>query len=149
MRPRRASSATLRLTSSNNKRSRVSAVSGVSVRDSWDTSTKRARCFDGLAEVEGADFMYRVSHRVICLVVLGRVALDQVDTDAARTAFEQAIAHVKGRPRTLGWPAHVSGAGRLARGDKDLAAFEAAQTLNISRDDFDFPWLWLCESDVT
>ena len=40
----------------------------------------RARCFAGLEEVESTDFMYRDSHRVICLVVLGRVALDQGDT---------------------------------------------------------------------
>ena len=33
--------------------------------------------------------------------------------------------------------------------DKDLAALEAARTLDNRKDEFDFSWLWLCEDDVT
>jgi tetratricopeptide (TPR) repeat protein len=110
----------------------------------------RARCFAGLEEVERTDFMYRDSLRVFCLVTLGRVAMEQGDLDATRAAFDQAIAHVKGRPRTLaGGTLVVQALAGLARAGKDAAAYEAARTLDSRRHEFDFSWLWLCEEDVT
>jgi len=80
------------------------------------------------------------------LVVLGAVSLDQADTAAARAAFNQAIAHLKGRPHTLagGWLLVHALAG-LACSDRDVVPYEEACRRIAARSEFDFSWLWQCE----
>ena len=106
----------------------------------------RALCLESLLAIEGSDHMYRDTFRVFSLVVLGDVALDQSDPRAARAAFDQAIAHVKGRPRTLagGWLVVRALAG-LARCDSDAAPYREACSRIATRTEFDFSWLWQCE----
>ena len=106
----------------------------------------RALCLESLRVIEGSDHMYRDSFRVFSLVVLGDVALDQSDPEAARAAFDQAIAHVKGRPRTLagGWLVVRALAG-LALCDRDAAPYREACSRFATRTEFDFSWLWQCE----
>lgn len=109
----------------------------------------RALCMAAIEDVERSDHMYRDSNRVFCLVTLGRIALQQGDRDAARAALRQALAHVRGRERTLagGWFAVQALAG-LARADHERHFYDEAVTLNATRDRFDFSWLYFCY-DVT
>jgi tetratricopeptide (TPR) repeat protein len=109
----------------------------------------RARCLIALEEVEKSDHMYRDTNRVVCLVVLGRIALQQGDTAAARAAYGQAVAHVQGRQRTLGGGALVVQAlAGLARAGDGQPAYDEALHLYRNRDRFDFSWLFLCTDDV-
>jgi hypothetical protein len=100
--------------------------------------------------VEKSDHMYRDTIRVFCLVALGRTALQQGDTAAARAAYGQAIAHVQGRQRTLagGW-LYVQALAGLARADEDRSAYANALHLYQRRDKFDFSWFWFCADDTT
>jgi len=106
----------------------------------------RTLCLESLEMIEQSDHMYRDSFRVFTLVVLGAVALDQSDLAAARAAFSQAIAHLKGRPRTLagGWLVIRALAG-LARSDADAVRYEEACSRIGARTEFDFSWLWQCD----
>jgi TolB-like protein len=106
----------------------------------------RALCLDSLERIERSDHMYRDSFRVFALIVLGAVALDQSDPTAAQAAFTQAIAHVKGRPRTLagGWLVVRALAG-LARSGNAAGSFDEARARLDSRAEFDFSWLWQCD----
>ena len=71
---------------------------------SFSSSSQRWE-LDALEEVERTDFMYPTTQRVVALVTLGRVAAAEADLEAARAAFQQALAHIKGRPRmTAGGP---------------------------------------------
>ena len=99
-----------------------------------------------LEEVEKSDHMYRDTNRVICLVALGRTALQQGDSAAARAAFGQAIAHVQGRQRTLaGGTLMVQALAGLARADGDPGAYAEALRFDQHREKFDFGIYWLCE----
>ena len=110
----------------------------------------RGKCFAGLDEVERSDFMYRDTNRVVCLVALGRTAADQEDATAARTAFQQAIAHVRGRPRTLaGGTLMVRALAGLARLDGDASLYAEAREREAARDEFDFSWVWMCDDFLT
>ena len=104
------------------------------------------RCLAGLERIEQTDHMYRDSFRVVTLLTLGLTALDQRDHDAARAAFDQAIAHVKGRPHTLGGGMLVI---RALAGSRALTATsrrtEEACVRLEARHEFDFSWLWGCE----
>lgn len=106
----------------------------------------RALCLDSLGLIEHSDHMYRDSFRLYTLVVLGAVSLDQSDSAAARAAFNQAIAHLKGRPRTLagGWLLVRALAG-LACSDHDAAPYDEACRRIAARSEFDFSWLWQCD----
>jgi tetratricopeptide (TPR) repeat protein len=110
----------------------------------------RRVCLEALEDVENSDHMYRDSHRVVCLVTLGRIARQQEDVAAARAAYGQAIAHVHGRPRTLagGWLITQALAGPAASGE-GRASYEEAARLFERRDQFDFSWLWFCTADTT
>jgi serine/threonine protein kinase/tetratricopeptide (TPR) repeat protein len=110
----------------------------------------RRVCLEALEEVEKSDHMYRDSNRVVCLVTLGRIALQQGDLAAARAAFGQAIGHVHGRRRTLagGWLVTQALAG-LAAADDEQFTLDEAMRLYEQRDRFDFSWLWFCSEDVT
>jgi serine/threonine-protein kinase len=110
----------------------------------------RTKCLAGLDEVERSDFMYRDTNRVMCLIALGRTAADQGDTDGARTAFEQAIAHVKGRPRTLaGGTLVVRALAGLARLYRLTDLYAEARQRESTREEFDFSWVCLCDDFVT
>jgi hypothetical protein len=110
----------------------------------------RARCLDALEEVEKSDHMYRDSNRVICLVALGRIALQQGDIAGAQAAYGQAVAHVHGRPRTLGggWLLVQALAG-LARAGDGESSYNEARRLHRERNRFDFSWFPMCTNDVT
>jgi hypothetical protein len=104
----------------------------------------------GLDEIERSDFMYRDTNRVVCLVALGRTAADQGDAEAARTAFQQAIVHVKGRSRMLaGGTLLVRALAGLARLDRDAGVYAEAREREATRDDFDFSWVWMCDDFLT
>jgi len=110
----------------------------------------RAHCLAALEEVEKSDHMYRDSNRVMCLVALGRIALQQGDTAAAQAAYRQAVAHVHGRPRTLGggWLLVQALAG-LARAGDGEPSYTEAQRLHRDRNRFDFSWFPMCTDEVT
>jgi len=110
----------------------------------------RRRCLEGLEGVERSDSMYRDSFRGICLCVLGRTALEQNDTEAARTAFTQAVLHLRGRPRGLGG-GHllVQALAGLARATDDRRLFDEAQELLRTRRVHDFSFLWTCTEAVS
>jgi TolB-like protein len=105
----------------------------------------RAQCMSGLAAVERTDHMYRDTFRALCLIVLGRVALDRDDPEAARAAFVQAALHLEGRPRTLGGGslACQAEAGRAAA-DRDPEALRAAEARLVARAPGDWSWFWQC-----
>lgn len=109
----------------------------------------RTLCLAAIDDVERSDHMYRDSVRVFCLVTLGRIAHEQNDQDAARAAFRQALAHLRGRERTLagGWLAVQALAG-LAALDRDIAAFDKAVALNLKKDRYDFSWFYFCWKDT-
>ena len=99
----------------------------------------RERCLAALEDVEKSDHMYRDTNRVVCLVTLGRTALDQGDLAAARAAYGQAIAHVQGRQHTLaGGTLVVQALAGLARANSDPAAYADALDLYERQDPFDF-----------
>ena len=110
----------------------------------------RRRCLEGLEDVEKSDSMYRDSFRGISLCALGRTALDQADVDAARAAFAQAVAHLRGRPRGLGGGQLVVQAlAGLARAGEGARAYEEARELFETRRGLDFSSLWTCTDDVS
>jgi eukaryotic-like serine/threonine-protein kinase len=105
----------------------------------------RAQCLAGLEAVERTDHMYRDTFRAICLIVLGRTALDAGDTAAARAAFHQCALHLGGRPRTLGG-GHLGCqalAGRAAA-DRDAGALAEARARLAARAPGDWSWFWQC-----
>jgi eukaryotic-like serine/threonine-protein kinase len=110
----------------------------------------RAQCLAGLEHVERTDHMYRDTFRALCLNALGRTALDQGDTEAARTAFRQCELHLGGRPRTLGGGFLLAQAmaGRAAT-EPDPALLAAASQALATRHEMDWSWLWLCEERTT
>jgi eukaryotic-like serine/threonine-protein kinase len=123
---------------------------GECLRRMGDLEGARARCLEGLEAVEKSDHMYRDSFRAICLCVLGRTALDEKDSPAARAAFTQAIAHLRGRPRALGG-GHllVQALAGLSRAGEGPAPYEQALLLFEKRQGFSFSWLWGCSEDAT
>jgi TolB-like protein len=110
----------------------------------------RRRCREGLEDVERSDSMYRDSFRAICLCAMGRTALAQGDSAAARAAFGQAVAHLRGRPRGLGG-GHllVQALAGLARAGEGAPPLDEAEALFSSRQAHDFSWLWTCTDDVS
>lgn len=110
----------------------------------------RKRCLDALQEVERTDFMYRDTHRVVALVTLGRVAAAQADLEAARAAFQQALAHMKGRPQlTAGGRLTIQALAGLAHVNNDPQTYEAACRLRDRRSEFNFNWVPLCDDAMT
>jgi tetratricopeptide (TPR) repeat protein len=115
-----------------------------------DPVAARARCLEGLEAVEKSDHMYRDTFRGICLTVLGRAALDEGDVPAARAAFAQAIAHLRGRPRALGGGHLLAQAlAGLTRAGDGAGPYEEASRLFENRRGFDFSYLWCCSNDIT
>ena len=110
----------------------------------------RAHCLAALEDVEKSDHMFRDTNRVVSLVALGRTALQQHDTSAARAAYGQAIAHVRGRQRTLaGGCLLVQALAGLTRADDDPAPYAEAVHVHQCRDRWDFSAYWMCEEGTT
>ena len=69
---------------------------------------------------------------------------------AARAAFAQAIAHLRGRPRALGGGHLLAQAlAGLARAGDGPGPFEEAASLFETRRGFDFSYLGCCSDDIT
>ena len=128
----------------------VACYLGEALRRLGDLDRARTRCLEGLVAVEGSDFMYRDTFRGVGLCALGRTALEQHDGSAADAAFAQAVAHLRGRPRSLGG-GHllVQALAGLARAGSGDAPYEEAQALWRSRAGHDFSFMWACTDDVT
>jgi hypothetical protein len=110
----------------------------------------RALALAGLEAVEASDFMYRDSFRGTCLCVLGRTAIQQDDLEAARTAFDQAVQHHRGRPHALGG-GHllVQALAGLARAGGGTSPLDDALDLFERRQGFNFSYLVWCTDDVS
>jgi len=128
----------------------ASGYLGECLRRMGDFENARRRCLEGLDAVEGSDSMYRDSFRAICLCALGRTALAQSDAAAARAAFGQAVAHLRGRPRGLGG-GHllVQALAGLARAGEGAGRLDEAEALFAARRGHDFSALWTCTDDVS
>ena len=105
---------------------------------------------EGLATVERSDFMYRDTFRGVGLCALGRAAVEQRDVPAAGAAFAQAVAHLRGRPRSLGG-GHllVQALAGLSRAGSGEAAFDEALALFRTRSGHDFSFMWVCTDGVS
>jgi TolB-like protein/Tfp pilus assembly protein PilF len=128
----------------------VSGYLGECLRRMGDPAAARARCLEGLEAVEKSDHMYRDTFRAIGLTVLGRAALDEGDVPAARAAFAQAIAHLRGRSRALGG-GHllVQALAGLTRAGEGAEPQQEASRLFQDRRGFDFSYLWCCSDDIS
>lgn len=120
------------------------------LRRKGDLEGARESALAGLASVDKSDHMYRDTFRGICLATLGRTSLQMGDLEAARAAFGQLIAHVKGRPRALGG-GHlmVQALSGMARATKSEAELDRAIALASGRQGFDFSWSWSCSEGQT
>jgi serine/threonine protein kinase/Tfp pilus assembly protein PilF len=128
----------------------VSGYLGECLRRAGDPASARAACLEGLEAVERSDHMYRDSFRANCLCALGRAALDQGDTAAARAAFSQAIAHLRGRPKALaGGHLLVQALAGLSRSGAGSPPLEEAIRLFEKRQEFNFCWLFGCSDAET
>ncbi len=128
----------------------ASGCLGEGLRRAGDLENARRRCLEGLDAVERSDSMYRDSFRGICLTALGRTALAQSDGEAARAAFGQAVAHLRGRPRGLGGgQLLVQALAGLARAGEGAARLDEAEALFAARRGHDFSALWTCTDDVS
>ncbi|HYJ32645.1 MAG TPA: tetratricopeptide repeat protein, partial [Candidatus Binatia bacterium] len=120
------------------------------LRRHGDLEGARESALSALASVDKSDHMYRDTFRGICLASLGRASLQMGDLEAARAAFGQLIAHVKGRPRALGG-GHlmVQGLAGLARATRSAADLDRAIALASGRKGYDFSWSWSCSEGQT
>jgi len=110
----------------------------------------RRTAMEGLASADRSDHMYRDTFRAVCLVSLGRTALQQGDRPAAAAAFQQAMLHIRGRPRALGC-GHllVQALAGQTRAGAGTAPLDEAIELFTSRRGYDFSWIWCSQDDVT
>ncbi len=103
----------------------------------------RRACLEGIATAEQADHMLRDSMRAMGLVIIGTIAVDQGDRDAAQAAFTQAVAHLKGRPRTLGGRHFlVRALAGLSRLGADESIYLEGKRILEGGDAYDSSWLW-------
>lgn len=103
----------------------------------------RRACLEGITAAEQSDHMYRDSMRTMGLVMIGTIALEQSDREAAQAAFTQAVAHLKGRPRTLGGRHFlVRALAGLSRVNADQATYHEAKRILDGGDGYDNSWLW-------
>jgi adenylate cyclase len=128
----------------------VACYLGECLRRLGELDRARSRCLEGLAAVERSDFMYRDTFRGVGLCALGRAAVAQHDLAAAGAAFGQAVAHLRGRPRSLGG-GHllVQALAGLSRAGSGEGPFEEALCLWRDRSGHDFSFMWVCTDGVT
>ena len=128
----------------------VACYLGEALRRLGDLDGARSRCLEGLTAVERSDFMYRDTFRGVGLCGLGRTAVEQRDPAAAGAAFGQAIAHLRGRPRSLGG-GHllVQALAGLSRAGSGAGPFEEALALWRDRSGHDFSFMWACTDGAT
>jgi len=129
----------------------VAGYLGEFLRREGDLDGARSRCLEALDALERSDFMYRDSFRGVALCTLGRVSLGRNDAVAARAAFQQAAAHLRGRPHGLG-EGHLlvqalAGLARLEGSEDAPARLDEALSLFRERRTHNFDWLWLCTDD--
>jgi len=109
----------------------------------------RRRFHEGITTTESKDHIYRDTFRGVFLCGLGKTALAQGDTEAARVAFTQATLHLRGRPGTrCGGHALVQSLAGLARAGEGRELFEEALQLFNDRQAFDFTPIWGLFDDV-
>ena len=128
----------------------IEGVLGEVLRRTGELEDARRFCMQGLDAVERTDHMYRDTLRGICLCSLGRTALDQGNLEAASAAFNQAIAHIRGRSSALGGGHLIAQAmAGLAQVHRDVALLTSARQLFSSRGQFSFHYFAACSDDVT
>jgi len=101
----------------------------------------RQTAMRGLDEIETLDHAFRDHTRPQLLLELGRVALAQGDLPAAGAAFDQCVAHLRGRPVGIG-SGHIM-AQTLAGQSRAVGApepFEEALRLFEDREGLNFSW---------
>ena len=128
----------------------AAAYLGECLRREGALADARRECLAGLDAAERSDHMYRDIFRGVALCALGRTALSQGDSAAARAAFAQAVTAIQGRPRALGG-GHlvVQATAGLARAEGNTAHLGAALLLFETRGTYDFSWFFGCADDVT
>jgi serine/threonine-protein kinase len=99
----------------------------------------RRLALENLRDIETSDHVFRDSARASALCGLGEIALRQDDLEAARVAFDQAIAQLRGRSRGagLGWVMIYALAGQ-SRATRSEELLDEALRLEESREGFDF-----------
>jgi len=128
----------------------VSGYLGECLRRCGDLGSARERCIAGIEAAEKSDHMFRDSFRGVGLCALGRTALDQGDLEAARAAFGQAVAHLRGRPRALGGGyLLVQALAGLSRAGAGAGHLDEALDRFRKREGANFSWLWMCTEDIS
>jgi TolB-like protein/Tfp pilus assembly protein PilF len=104
-----------------------------------DLAEARRLALESVRDAETSDHVFRDNYRAISLCLLGDIALRQDDDEAARVAFDQAIAQMRGRPHGAGrgWVVVNALAGQ-ARATGDERPLDEALRLEASREGFDF-----------
>jgi len=116
---------------------------GECLRREYKPSEARAQFLDGLEALDRSDHMYRDTFRGLFLIGLGRTALDEGNRDAAAASFNQAVLHLRGRPRArCGGLLMVQALSGLARSRRDGSPLEEALALLETRQGFDFSPMW-------
>jgi serine/threonine protein kinase/Tfp pilus assembly protein PilF len=128
----------------------ASGVLGECLRRLGRPEEARMACLAGLAALEKTDHMYRDTLRGLCLCALGRTALQQGDQEAGRAAFNQAVQHLRGRPRgRAAGHALVQALAGLTRAGAGSGPFEEGLRMFQTRTGADFQVLWFCADEVT
>ena len=128
----------------------VGGYLGECLRRLGNLEAARASALSGLEAAERSDGMYRDTFRAVCLGTLGRIALDRKDAAAARAAFSQMAAQIRGRPRGLGCgQLLVQALAGLAAADQSPLLLEEALRLFHDRRGYDFSLMWLCSDEVS
>jgi len=119
-------------------------------RRAGELDAARESVMSGLDEVERSDSVFRDTGRATMLCALGRVALDQLDLAAARAAFDQGVAHMRGRSHGIaGGHNMVQMLAGQTRAGAGPAPLEEALELLERRDGFNFSWTLVASSEVS
>ncbi len=126
------------------------AFVGETLRRMGRLDEARRECLAALDHIEQTDHMYRDTQRGVALCYLGRTTLLQDDRPAAEAAFNQALAHFRGRPQALGG-GHlvVQAQAGLVRASGSSELFDTALRLFEKRDAFNFSYVYGCSAGET